>query len=331
MANIEDILAQVDSKIRKNFTTAEGMKAEKLELPSIGLTRGLGGGLGAGKIATIHGSKSAGKSSLMLQTVGIAQEEGKTCAWVDAEKAFDSEWAERMGVDCSQLIVTKASDMIRVGNEVVALIDAGIEFVVIDSISALIQPSYLDKDNKDLAGMEATGKIGSFSQGIKKVIRSINHVNDNAVVVFISQQTTQFLGSSGYTRQVAEGGNAVEYYSSQVIRLHSPMSKKTNIIKEVDVGNRLYEGIVGRKVHWEVQYNKLGHDGESGTYEFYHTGPTVGVDNRLEVMDLALGAGIMERRGAWYYYGDDKWNGADAVVEWLSDKDNFKQLKGEFL
>lgn len=324
MTNIEDILANIDSKLRKNLKTGSDFTAERLELPSIGLTKALGGGLPYGRIVTIHGSKSAGKSSLMLQAIPTAQAQGKICAWIDAEKTFDSKWGQRMGVNTDDLLVSRASDMHRAGDEAKALIQAGVDLLVIDSISALIQPSYLDRDG-EIGGMDKTQKIGDFSKGLKAMMRSINYVNDNTLVVFISQQTTHI--AQTYTKNVPEGGKAVEYYSSQVIKLNSPASKV--IEKTVDVGNKSYTGAVGREVDWTIDFNKVGPAGGTGTYEFYYLGDSVGVDQRLEVLHIALEQGVAERRGAWYYIGEEKFQGADAAIEWLADDDNFKSVKDE--
>lgn len=322
MTNIEDVLANIDSKMRKHFKTGDKFSSERLELPSLGLTKATGGGLPYGRIVTIHGSKSAGKSSLMLQAIPTAQKQGKVCAWIDAEKTFSSDWAERMGVNTDELLVSRASDMHRCGDESKALIEAGVDLLVIDSISALIQPSYFDKDG-EIGGMDKTQKIGDFSKGLKAMMRSINYVNDNTLVVFISQQTTHI--AQTYTKNVPEGGKAVEYYSSIVLKLNSTASKI--IEKTVDTGNKSYTGAVGREVDWTVDFNKVGPAGGTGTYEFYYIGDSVGVDQRLELLHLALERGVAERRGAWYYMGDDKFQGADAAIEWLSDDDNFNKIK----
>jgi recombination protein RecA len=330
MPTVDEVLANIDSKLRKRLTTGEGWRSERQVLPSIGLTNALGGGFGYGRIVTVHGSKSAGKSSMLLQMVASAQKDGKVCAWVDAEKAFDTSWAERLGVDCSKLILTRASDMARAGDEIVALINAGADVVVLDSISALVQPSYLEKDGSSLKGMSATHKIGDFSSGIKALIKSVTFVNENTLVVLISQQTT--LIAQTYTKQVAEGGKALEYYSSQVVKLNSPPSRV--IHKTNNAGNRSFEEVVGREVDWTIDFNKQGNAGGTGTYEFYFIGDTIGVDPRLELLDAAIMAGVIVKGGAWYNYrlGEDdheKYHGAANVVEWLSDKANFDKVRAD--
>lgn len=325
MTTVEDVLAKIDSKMRKRMGTAEGWTAERQPLPSAGLTTALGGGLGYGRITTIHGSKSAGKSSMLLQMIAEAQREGKVCSWVDAEKAFDTAWATKLGVDCDNLILTRAADMARAGDEVVSLIEAGADIIVVDSISALIQPSYIEKDGTSLKGMDSTAKIGDFSKGLKAFIRSINYVNDKTLVILISQQTT-FIGQT-YTKQVPEGGKAIEFYSSQVIKLNSTPSKM--IKKKVDSGNKVYEMAVGREVDWTVDFNKLGPAGGTGTYEFYFLGDYVGVDPRLEIIDAALELGVITKGGAWYTYGEERWQGIPKLVEWLGDKDNLEKVKRE--
>lgn len=324
--SVEDVLSNMESSLRKRLKSADNLVTGRLELPSLALTKALGGGIGYGRITTIHGSKSAGKSSMMMQAVGEAQREGKVCAWIDAEKTFDPEWASRLGVDCSELIVDTANDMYQCGDVAVGLIKAGVDVLVIDSVSALIQPSFLDDDG-ELAGMDSTKKIGSFSQGFKALIRSINFVIDTTAVILISQQTTYI--ANNYTKQIPEGGNAIEFYSSTVIRLNSTPSK--SIKKEFKRGNKKYTEVVGREVEWTVQFNKLGVDGKTGKYQFYHTGDDLGIDQRLELLSLATQYGVVEQSGAWYKYNDEKFHGADKAIEWLSDDDNFKELKAATL
>lgn len=326
MSKIEEVMANLSPEIRKKLKMGDSLKAERQELPSLTLTKELGGGMAYGRIVTIHGSKAAGKSSFMLQTVALAQKAGKVCAWVDAEKAYDSVWAEKMGVDTKSLIVTRASDMWRAGDEVAALIEAGVDLIVVDSISALIQPSYLEKDSDRLAGMEKTTKIGDFSKGLKALIRVVNYANDNTLIVFISQQTTHI--AQTYTKNVPEGGKAIEYYSSQVVRLNSTPSMMVKT--KVQTGNRAIERVVGRDVDFRVDHNKLGPEYGTGSYQFYFLGDELGVDQKRELIQIGLEQGVIEKGGAWYTYGDNKFQGEQNFINELRDNEKLrKKLRGD--
>ena len=133
--SLDDILAKLDPKTRARVQSAQNVVVEKQKTPSIGLNMALRGGLGYGRQVLVWGNKSAGKSSFCLQMIAIAQKEGKTCAWIDAEASYDQAWAESLGVDSSKLIYSPAktvNDMVDVATK---LMDAGVDLIVVDSIS----------------------------------------------------------------------------------------------------------------------------------------------------------------------------------------------------
>ena len=138
MMTVEDVLAQLNPKLRKNITTGDTVPDTEFQrTPSFGLNRALNGGLPYGRQILIWGSKSSAKSSLCLQMIGEAQQEGKICAWIDAEMSYDKSWAEKLGVDTSKLIVSQArtiNEMVDVG---VQLMHAGVDLIVVDSITSL--------------------------------------------------------------------------------------------------------------------------------------------------------------------------------------------------
>jgi len=119
--DIDNILAKLDPKTRARVQSAQDVQVEKQLTPSIGLNFALRGGLGYGRQVLVWGNKSAGKSSFCLQMIALAQKEGKTCAWIDAEASYDQSWAERLGVDSSSLIYSPAktvNDMVDDNNEI---------------------------------------------------------------------------------------------------------------------------------------------------------------------------------------------------------------------
>jgi recombination protein RecA len=144
--SIEDVLAQLNPKLRKSILVGDEVpKTEYAVTPSFGLNRALNGGLPYGRQVLIWGSKSSAKSSMCLQTIALAQKEGKICAWIDAEMSYDKEWAEKLGVDTSKLIVSQArtiNEMVDVG---VNLIEAGVDIIVVDSITPCFQQFILKK------------------------------------------------------------------------------------------------------------------------------------------------------------------------------------------
>ncbi len=143
---LDDILAKLDPKTRSRVQSAVNVQVERQATPSIGLNKALKGGLGFGRQVLVWGNKSAGKSSFCLQMIALAQKEGKTCAWIDAEHSYDPSWAEQLGVDSNKLIYSPAktvNDMVDVATK---LMDAGVDMIVVDSISALLPAIYFEKD-----------------------------------------------------------------------------------------------------------------------------------------------------------------------------------------
>lgn len=300
MSAVEEAFAKLPSEFRKRVRFAVDLRPERAELPSIGLTSSLGGGFGYGRIVTVYGNKSAGKSSTMLQMVGMEQKKGKVCAWIDSEKAFDSAWAARLGVDVDNLIYSNVQHAVAVGNLMVELIRAGVDIIVLDSVSAVIPDSYTDKGKEEFAGMEKTHKVGSHATNTKAILKAVNYENDNSLIVFISQTTTKITPT--FTKQDKEGGNAIDFYSSQVVKLSSSNSNSAAVTRDRPVGNKIMQMHVGREVEWFVEYNKLGVQHGKGKYDFIYDGEEVGVDVDSEVVKIAIEFGLIEKSGSWLKY-----------------------------
>ena len=148
--SVDAVLAQLNPKMRQAINFGSDIQYDRQPLPSHALTRALNGGLPYGRQSLIWGSKSAAKSSLCLQIVGMAQEAGKSCAWIDAEQSFDPSWAHKLGVDANNLIVSEAKTTNDMANTGTDLMKAGIDVLVVDSISALLPAIYFEKDSEEL-------------------------------------------------------------------------------------------------------------------------------------------------------------------------------------
>ena len=188
---MEEILAKLDPKTRARLQLATTVNVEKQKTPSIGLTMSLKGGLGFGRQVLVWGNKSAGKSSFCLQMIGQAQKDGKTCAWIDAEASYDPAWATRLGVDSEKLIYSSAksiNDMVDVAQQ---LMEAGVDIIVVDSISALLPAIYFEKDSSDLKKLEDTKQIGAEAKDMTHAVKMLNYANKNTLLVLISQQRNQ--------------------------------------------------------------------------------------------------------------------------------------------
>jgi len=327
MTTIDEALAQLDPKIRKKLGPAVGIKTEFQPTPSPGLNAALGGGLPYGRQVLLWGSKSSAKSSLCLQTIGLAQKEGKLCAWVDAEMSYDESWAKRLGVNTEELIYSEARSINDMVDVTVALLHAGVDMIVIDSISSLLPAVYFEKDSNELKQLDQTKQIGSESKDLKHAWMMINYANNQekpSLIVAISQARNNITPT--YTQPMPTGGNATQFFSSTIIKLFSSSSDSQAIKKKIKSGDKLIEAKVGRKVRWEVMNSKTSAPGETGEYDFYYRGDQVGIDVVGDLVDTAEMRGYVERTGAWYQLEDGtKLQGRDAFVDKVKEDDKLRK------
>ena len=281
---LDDILAKLDPKTRNRVQSAQEVQVLKQPTPSIGLNLALKGGLPYGRQVLVWGNKSAGKSSFCLQMIALAQKEGKTCAWIDAEHSYDPRWAEKLGVD---------------------------------SISALLPAIYFEKDGNELKDLQDTKQIGAEAKDMTHAVKMLNYANKNTLLVLISQQRNQF--GSMHASHIPTGGMAVKFFSSTVIKLWSSEAEANAIKAGVKVGDKIIEQKVGRPVNWIIDYNKVGPPGGNGQYDFYYQGESLGVDGVGETLDVAEMCGVVEKGGAWYTVDGERIQGRAKAVQYLRD------------
>ena len=328
--SVEEVLAQLDPRIRKNLATGEGIRVEYQATPSHGLNRALNGGLPYGRQVLVWGSKSSAKSSLCLQTIALAQQEGKICAWIDAEMSYSEDWAKKLGVDTSKLIYSSArtiNDMVDVATN---LMNAGVDLIVVDSITSLLPAIYFEKDSDELKQLENTKQIGAESRDFSNAWKMLNYANNKVkptLLILISQSRNNI--NAMYTSQQPSGGQATKFYSSTVIKLFSSESDNQAIKGKISVGDKLIEEKIGRKVRWDVQFSKTSPAFQSGEYDFYFRGDSVGIDTIADLVDTAELMGIVTRTGAWYLLPDgSKVQGRDGFIDKVRED---KELFGNIL
>ena len=304
--SLEDVLAQLNPKLRKNILVGDEVpKTEYAKTPSFGLNRALNGGLPYGRQVLVWGSKSSAKSSLCLQIIAEAQKENKICAWIDAEMSYDKDWAGKLGVDTTKLIVSQArtiNEMVDVG---VQLMEAGVDVIVVDSITSLLPAIYFEKDSDELKALENTKQIGAESRDFSNAWKMINYANNKVkptLFILISQSRNNI--NAMYTSQQPTGGQATKFYSSTVVKLFSSESDNQALKGKIHVGDKVIEEKIGRKVRWELQFSKTSPAFQSGEYDFYFRGNNLGVDSVGDLVDTAELMGIVERTGAWYLLPD---------------------------
>ena len=314
--SLEEALAQLDPKLRKRLGSGVGINFEYQPTPSFGLNRALGGGLPYGRQVLIWGSKSSAKSSLCLQMIALAQAEGKLCAWIDSEMSYSEDWAKQMGVDPTKLIYSQArtiSDMVEVG---VGLMNAGVDLIVVDSITSMLPAIYFEKDTDEMKPLENTKQIGAESRDFSNAWKMLNYANNKVkptLLVLISQSRNNI--NAMYTSQQPSGGQATKFYSSCIVKLFSSESDNQAIKGKIKVGDKLIEEKVGRTIKWELQFSKTSPGFQSGEYDFYFRGNDIGLDTIGDLVTTAELNGIVERTGAWYILPDGtKVQGKEAFV-----------------
>ena len=332
---VEEVLAQLNPKLRKNIMAGDSVPAtEYAQTPSFGLNRALNGGLPYGRQVLIWGSKSSAKSSLCLQMIALAQKEDKVCAWIDAEMSYDKTWAERLGVDTSKLIVSQArtiNEMVDVGTN---LMNAGVDLVVVDSITSLLPAIYFEKDSDELKQLENTKQIGAESRDFSNAWKMINYANNRVkptLFLIISQARSNI--NAMYTKPEPTGGNATKFYSSTIVKLFSSESDNQALKGKIPVGDKLIEEKIGRKVRWELQFSKTSPAFQSGEYDFYFRGDNIGIDGIGDLVDTAELTGLVARTGAWYQLEDGtKVQGREGFINRVrEDLDLQESLKTKLL
>ena len=314
---VEDVLAKLDSKTRSRVKSAVDVQLERQETPSIGLNLALRGGLGYGRQVLVWGNKSAGKSSFCLQMIGLAQKQGKTCAWIDAEHSYSKDWAKELGVDSEKLIYSPAKTVNDMVDVAIKLMEADVDIIVVDSISALLPAIYFEKDGEELKSLQDTKQIGAEAKDMTHAVKMLNYANKNTLLILISQQRNQF--GSMHASHIPTGGMAVKFFSSTVIKLWSSEAEANAIKAGVKVGDKIIEQRVGRPVNWIIDYNKIGPPNLNGQYDFYFQGEVIGVDRVGETLDVAEMCGIVEKGGAWYTVNGERFQGRAKAVEYLKE------------
>ncbi len=318
MTDVTEVLSGLKSGLRKRIVMGNELNYDKQALPSVGMTAALNGGFPYGRQVLVYGSKSSGKSAHMLEMCGMAQKDGKVCAWIDAEMSFSSDWAEKLGVDTSQLIVSEARTVNDAVETSIALMDAGVDVIVIDSITSLLPGVYFEKTGS-LKELDDTGQMGQESKDWSRACKMLNYANNRTkptLLVLISQARQNL---QAYGMMTPTGGNAVKFYSSVVIKLTSKESSKEAIMGSCEVGNKIIQKPIGREIEWLVTFSKTSPAFVGGSYDFYYDGDCIGIDRTGEMLSEAVKYGIIEvtEKSGWHTVFGTKMQGTENTADYL--------------
>jgi recombination protein RecA len=301
-------LAAALSQIEKQFGKGSIMRMgdgqivrdiETVSTGSLGLDIALGlGGLPRGRVVEIYGPESSGKTTLTLQVIAEMQKLGGTAAFVDAEHALDVGYAEKLGVNIDDLLISQPDT----GEQALEISDmlvrsGGVDIVVIDSVAALTPKAEIEGEMGDqLPGLQAR----LMSQALRKLTANIKRTN--TLVIFINQIRMK-IGVMFGSPETTTGGNALKFYSSVRIDI-----RRTGTIKKGDE-------VVGSETRCKVVKNKVSPPFKQANFDILYG---EGISREGEIIDLGVEAKIVDKAGAWYSYGGNKiGQGKDNTREFL--------------
>jgi recombination protein RecA len=304
-------LAAALSQIEKQFGRGAIMRLSDDEVErdiqvvstgSLGLDIALGvGGLPRGRVVEVYGPESSGKTTLTLQVISEMQRIGGTCAFIDAEHALDAQYAQKIGVNLHDLLISQPDT----GEQALEIVDAlvrsgSVDLIVIDSVAALTPKAEIEGEMGDsLPGLQAR----LMSQALRKLTATIKR--SNCLVVFINQMRMK-IGVMFGNPETTTGGNALKFYAS--VRLDI---RRVGSIKKG-------EEVIGSETKVKVVKNKVAPPFKQADFDILYG---EGISREGEVVDLGSQHGIIEKSGAWYSYNGDRiGQGKDNAREYLRER-----------
>src|ERR1700758_550171 len=305
---LEAALSQIDRAFGKGSVMKLGDKGKIVEIESVstgslGLDMALGiGGLPKGRIVEIYGPESSGKTTLALHVVAEVQKAGGTAAFVDAEHALDPSYAEKLGVNINDLLLSQPDT----GEQALEIADmlvrsSAIDVIVIDSVAALTPRAEIEGEMGDqLPGLQAR----LMSQALRKLTANIKR--SNTMVIFINQLRMKIgVMMPGQSPETTTGGNALKFYAS--VRLDI---RRIGAVKKG-------EEVVGNQTRIKVVKNKLAPPFKQVVTEILYG---EGISREGELIDMGSDNKIVEKSGAWYSYGSERiGQGKDNARQYLKD------------
>ena len=286
---LEQVLSDIEQQFGKGSIMKLGenkhMKVDVVSSGVLSLDIALGvGGYPKGRIIEIYGPESSGKTTFALQAIAEHQKLGGRAAFIDAEHALDPVYAEKLGVDIDNLLLSQPDT----GEQALEICDAlvrseAISIVVIDSVAALVPQAEIDGEMGD-------SHVGLQARLMSQALRKLNGTITKTTVIFINQLREK-VGVMFGNPETTTGGRALKFYAS--IRLEIRRSEQL----------KMGEGIVGNKTTCKVVKNKVAPPFKSCVVDIMYG---EGVSREGEIVDLASDAGIIEKTGAWYAYNGEK-------------------------
>lgn len=312
---VEDTILSLEKTFGKGTIMRLGddpiAKVDSISTGSLSLDAAIGiGGVPRGRIVEIYGPESSGKTTLCLHIMAEAQKNGGIAAFIDAEHAMDIQYAKRLGVDVQNLLLSQPD----YGEQALEIADTlvrsnAIDVIIVDSVAALVPRAEIEGDMGD-AHMAQQARL--MSQALRKLTGAISR---SKTTVIFTNQLRQKIGIMFGNPETTTGGNALKFYASLRMDIRRIAAIKDGTDQ---IGSRTKVKIVKNKVappFKEVEFDILFN---------------IGISKHGDVLDLAIEKNIVKKSGAWFSYGEDRFQGRDQVITQLKERpDLFEKVERE--